>query len=148
MFVVDTNVLIYAADRDSAEHGACRALVERCQSRSAPWYLTWGIVYEFLRVTTHPAVFRRPFSVRDAWSFLDAVFASPGFGMLVETERHLHVAQEVFAEVPRLAGNVVFDVHTAVLMRENGVRAIYTNDTDFRRFPFVEVLDPLRKLGR
>lgn len=57
MFVVDTNVLIYAADRDAAEHGACRALVERCQSQSAPWYLTWGIVYEFLRVTTHPAIF-------------------------------------------------------------------------------------------
>ncbi|NCA11189.1 hypothetical protein EBR56_05170 [bacterium] len=119
MFVVDTNVLIYAADRDAAEHRACRALVARCRSQSAPWYLTWGIVYEFLRVTTHPAIFRRPFVARDAWSFLEAVFASPGFGMLVETERHLHVA-----------------------------RAIYTNDTDLKRFPFIDVLDPSRKLGR
>lgn len=37
--------------------------------------------------------------------------------------------------MPRLAGNVVSDVHTAVLMRENGVRAIYTNDGDCNRFP-------------
>lgn len=33
-------------------------------------------------------------------------------------------------------------------MRENGVRAMYTNDTAFKRFPFIEVLDPLRKPGR
>lgn len=145
VFVVDTNVLIYAADRDAAEHSACRSFVERCRSQSGPWYLTWGIVYEFLRVTTHPSVFRRPFSTLDAWSFLNAVFASSGFGMLVETERHLHVAQEVFEEVPRLAGNVVFDVHTAVLMRENGVRTIYTYDADFKRFPFIDVVDPAGK---
>lgn len=55
--------------------------------------------------------------------------------MLTETERHLHVAQEAFAEMPRLAGNVLSDVHTALLMRENGVRAIYTNDGDCNRFP-------------
>lgn len=142
MFVVDTNVLVYAADRDAADHEACRGLLERCRSQAGPWYLTWGIVYEFLRVTTHAAIFRRPFSARDAWRFLDSVFASPGLGLLTETERHLHVAQEVFAEIPRLAGNVVFDTHTAVLMRENGVRAIYTNDGDFARFPFIDVLDP------
>jgi len=143
MFVVDTNVLIYAADRDAADHGACRDLLERCRRLSEPWYLTWDIVYEFLRVTTHPAIFRRPFSSDDAWTFLDSVFASPGLGLLTETERHLHVAREVFADMPRLAGNVVFDAHTAILMRENGVRAIYTNDGDFNRFPFVDVLDPV-----
>lgn len=143
MFVVDTNVLIYAADRDSPDHDACRKLIDQCRSQSGPWYLTWGIVYEFLRVTTHPAIFRRPFLAGDAWAFLEALFASSGLGMLTETERHLHVAREVFAEIPRLAGNVVFDAHTAVLMRENGVRMIYTNDGDFNRFPFIDVLDPV-----
>jgi hypothetical protein len=32
-----------------------------------PWHLTWGVVYEFLRVATHPNVFRKPFSLADAW---------------------------------------------------------------------------------
>ena len=36
------------------------------------------------------------------------------------------------------------DAHTAVLMREHGVRRIYTRDTDFHRFPFIEVVDPLQ----
>lgn len=124
MFVIDTNVLVYAIDRDAADHEACRGIVERCRAQAEPWYLTWGIACEFLRVTTHPAIFRHPLAVKDAWAFLKAVFASPGLGMLVETERHAHVAAEVLAEIPGVAVNIVFDVHTAILMRENGVRAI------------------------
>lgn len=143
MFVIDTNVLVYAVDRDAADHVACRTLVERCRAQAEPWYLTWGIAYEFLRVTTHPAIFRRPLSTRQAWGFLEAVFAAPGLGMLHETDRHAHVAAEVFREVPGLAGNLAFDAHTATLMREHGVRAIYTGDGDFNRFSFIDVIDPV-----
>jgi len=35
------------------------------------------------------------------------------------------------------------DVHTAVLMREHGIREICTRDTDFHRFPFLKVIDPV-----
>ena len=38
---------------------------------------------------------------------------------------------------------LVHDFHTAVLMREHGVATIYTRDVDFRRFGFLEVIDPL-----
>ncbi len=58
------------------------------------------------------------------------------------TERHAAVAAEVFAELAHLAGNVIHDAHTAVLMREHGIRRIYTRDTDFHRFPFLEPIDP------
>jgi predicted nucleic acid-binding protein len=27
-------------------------------------------------------------------------------------------------------------------MREHGIRRVYTRDTDFHRFPWVEVIDP------
>ncbi len=108
-----------------------------------PWYVTWGIVYEFLRVVTHPRVLTRPFSSDQAWSFLDALFASTSFRVLTETDRHFHVAREVFSEIPGISGNLVFDTHTAVLMRENGVKTIYTRDADFKRFPFLNTIDPV-----
>lgn len=143
MFVVDTNVLVYAADASSPFHGRCRTLVEEWRAQSSAWYATWGIAYEFLRVTTHPRVFRRPWSLAEAWSFLEALLASPGLGLLVPGERHAEVARAVVRELPHLAGNVVHDAHTAILMREHGIRRIYTRDTDFHRFPFVEPLDPM-----
>lgn len=143
MFVIDTNILIYAADRQSLEHGPCRELLESVRAQTTPWYLTWGIVYEFLRVSTHPRVLTRPFTSDQAWTFLHALFASPSLGMLSETDRHRHVAAEVFADVPGLEGNLVFDAHTAILMRENGIRTIYTRDADFNRFPFLDTVDPV-----
>ena len=35
------------------------------------------------------------------------------------------------------------DLHTAVLMREHGIRSIRTRDTHLHRFEFVEVVDPV-----
>ena len=143
MFVVDTNVLVYAADRRAAEHDQCRARLEAWRQGSGAWYVTWSICYEFLRVVTHPRVFRRPWQVDQAQRFLAAVLESPGLEVLVATERHARVLSEVMSEIPHLAGNVLHDAHTAVLMREHGIRRICTRDTDFHRFPFVEPIDPL-----
>jgi uncharacterized protein len=144
MFMVDTNVLIYAADRSFEEHEACRAKLETWRSGKLPWYLTWGIVYEFLRVVTHPRVLKQPWTVQAAWRFVEALQASPGLSMLVETRRHAALTTQTFGEIPSIRGNVLHDTHTAVLMREHGVREIYTNDRDFHAFSFVDVLDPLR----
>lgn len=144
MFVVDTNVLVYAADGDAPAHARCRAALEEWRGQQSVWYTTWGILYEFLRITTHPRVLRRPWSASQAWAFLDAVLASPALGILTETDRHAAVAEQVFRELPHLAGNLLHDAHTAILMREHGIGRIYTRDTDFHRFPFIEVVDPLQ----
>ena len=55
---------------------------------------------------------------------------------------HAAVAKQVIAEFPWLAGNLLHDTHTAVLMREHGVGRICTRDADFRRFAFLEVVEP------
>lgn len=144
MLAVDTNVLVYAADADSQFHAPCRDWIERRRTRPDAWYTTWGILYEFLRVTTHPRVMRRPWSAPKAWEFIAALLASPGLGILVPTQRHADVAGEVILELPHLAGNLLHDAHTAILMREHGIGRICTRDSDFNRFPFLEVIDPLR----
>ena len=143
MFVVDTNILIYAADRDSPGHDTCRELVLQWRSQPTPWYLTWGIVYEFMRVATHSNVFRKPFSPSGAWRFLSAILASPTLGMLIETARHGELLAQILKSQPAIRGNLMFDAHTAVLMHEHGIRTIYTHDADFNRFPGLEVIDPL-----
>ena len=144
MFVVDTNVLVYAADESAPEHARCRSLVETWRRRNGAWYLTWGICYEFLRVVTHPRVMRHPWTMESGVSFLEALRASPGLGVLIPTERHLRVLADIVSEVPGLSGNIVHDTQTAALMREHGIRRICTRDTDFHRFPFVEPIDPIR----
>jgi toxin-antitoxin system PIN domain toxin len=144
VLVVDTNILVHAANTDSPVHRACREWLEHQRTHTFAWYTTWPILYEFLRVTTHPRVLRPPWDLSSAWSFVAALLASPGFSVLVPTGRHAAVAAEVIAENPQLAGNILHDTHTVVLMREHGIGRICTRDTDFHRFGFLEVLDPAR----
>jgi predicted nucleic acid-binding protein len=40
-------------------------------------------------------------------------------------------------------GNLVPDAHLAALLKQHGVRTLYTRDGDFRKFPFLDVRDPL-----
>jgi uncharacterized protein len=144
VLVVDTNVLVYAADEESPFHAACREWLERHRVSADAWYTTWAILYEFLRVTTHPRVMRRPWNLSDAWTFVTALLASPGLDLLVPTPRHAEVAGQVIAELPHLSGNLLHDTHTAILMREHGIRRICTRDADFHRFSFLEVVDPVK----
>ena len=143
MVVVDTNVLVYAADADSPFHTTARSWLERQRRRPEAWYTTWPVLYEFLRVTSHPRVMRQPWSVQQSWEFVSSLLDSPGLDVLVSTSRCREVAGQVLAELPQLAGNILHDSHTAILMREHGIRQICTRDTDFHRFPFLEVIDPL-----
>jgi len=143
VFVVDTNILVYAADEDSPFHARCFEVLEEWRNQASAWYSTWGIVYEFLRVTTHPRIFRTPWSASRAWNFIEAVLASPSLGILIPTERHTEVVTEVMKELPHLSGNLMYDLQTAVLMREHGIKRIYTRDTDFHRFHFLEPVDPI-----
>jgi len=110
VLVVDTNVLAYAADADSQFHAPCRDWLERQRARPDAWYTTWGILYEFLRVTTHPRVMRRPWNAKAAWQFVTALLASPGLAVLVPTHRHADVASELIMELPHLAGNLFHDL--------------------------------------
>jgi len=144
MFAVDTNVLIYAANASCDEHSRCRELVETWRGGATPWYLTWNIIYEFVRVTTHERVFAQPWSTGEAWTFIAGLLASPQLSLLQQTSRHAQLAREIADELPDIQGNLIHDSHTAVLMLEHGIKKIYTRDTDFHRFPFLEIIDPLR----
>jgi hypothetical protein len=143
VFVVDTNVLVYAANRDAPNHPAYRQRLEDWRRQATPWYLTWSVIYEFLRVITHRHVLRSPWNVTSAWNFIEAMLASPSAEVLSETDRHSAVLADLLREVPNIKGNLLHDAHVAAVMREHGIRQIVTLDEDFRRFPLLEVINPL-----
>ena len=144
MFVIDTNVLLYSVDADSEFHLPCRELIEKVRGQAVPWYLTWGICYEFLRVATHPRVYRNPWTSQAAWGFIQTLLACPGLSVLTPTRQHAAVLSQCLDELPEVRGNLVHDLRIATLMREHGITRIVTRDSDFHRFRFIEVVDPLR----
>lgn len=96
----------------------------------------------YLRMATHPAIFAKPLSAREAMSNVEALLGRPHMRVLGEEEGFWNLYSEVATSLlPR--GNLVPDVHVAVLMLQHGVDTIYTHDRDFRKFDFLRVLDPL-----
>ena len=143
MLLFDTNVLVYAANKDSSFHLPCSQRLGEARRDPSPTFLTWGVCYEFLRVTTHPQVLQSPWTPKEAHRFLSDLLASPGFDLLIATPRHTTVLARTMVEIPGLRGNLMHDLHTAVLMREHGVSQICTRDGDFRHFPFLTIIDPV-----
>lgn len=143
MFVVDTNLLLYAVNPDGPDHERARVLIEEYRRSDRLWFLTWGIIYEFLRVATHPRVFPQPLPLPTARTWIALLLAGRSAGILTHTDRHTSVLEGLVARHPRLAGNPVHDLHTAALMLEHGVLEIRTADTDFHQFPFLKVVNPL-----
>lgn len=145
MLLFDTNVLVYAANKDSSFHLPCSQWLAEAREGPSPAFLTWSVCYEFLRVTTHPRVLQSPWSPQEAHRYLADLLESPGFDLLVPTPRHAAVLAQTVSEFPDLRGNLMHDLHTAVLMREHGVSRICTRDSDFRHFPFLTIIDPVRR---
>jgi toxin-antitoxin system PIN domain toxin len=143
-FLIDTNILLHAANAGSPSHRAARGFLEEHAQVRTSWCITWPILYEFLRVSTHARVFPKPLTAPQALEFAAALTAPEEVAILVPTARHLPVLVTVVNELGHPAGNLFHDIHTAVLMREHGIPENVTADTDFLQFSFLKVSNPLR----
>lgn len=141
---IDTNILLYAANQDCREHPAARPFLEKALSQPGQWYLSEGICYEFLRVATHHRVFPTPLTSAHALEFLDALLENPNFSLLSAGPRHWATLRTMLKSLHSPSGNLFFDIRTATLMFEHGVRIIYTADSDFLQFSELEVINPLK----
>jgi len=139
MILIDTNILLYAVNADDQRSARAGQALESIVNDGKAWALSWIIVYEFLRVATHPKVFTAPLDRESAWSFISGMIGQPNCLMLTETVVHRETVDQCLMESPRIRGNLLHDFHLAVLMREHGIKRILTEDRDFRMFPWIEV---------
>jgi toxin-antitoxin system PIN domain toxin len=136
---VDANVLVYAHRSEMPQHKAAVRKLEELTAGAEPIALTWTVIYQFLRVVTHPNIFKPPTSLDVAWRYCGELFGIPNIVILSETERHAQTLDRLLAHA-RPIGNDVHDAHIAAVMIEHGVRDILSNDADFRRFPGIRVV--------
>jgi toxin-antitoxin system PIN domain toxin len=141
VIAVDTNVLVYARRTECPHHAAARALVARLAEGSVPWALPWPVVYEFVRVVTHPRVFDPPSPLDDVVRDLESLLASPSLTMIGEGPGHPR-QMAVQLRGGSASGNLAHDAHIAALVVEHGVTELLTADRDFARFPGVTSRNP------
>jgi toxin-antitoxin system PIN domain toxin len=140
-FSCDVNVLLHASDAASPVHTVARRFLERVAVADDLFYLCWPTAMSYLRLATHPRIFDAPLAPDQALANVDALARLPHVRFLSEEDGFLEVYREVAGALP-VRGNLVQDAHLAALLRQHGVRTLYTRDTDFRKFPFLDVRDP------
>jgi toxin-antitoxin system PIN domain toxin len=140
-YALDANILLYASDDTSSYHRRSLEVVTRAAQGPEIVYLFWPSIMAYLRIATHPAVFRRPLSLDVALANVTALLNLPHVQAPGEHEHFWRRFGEVAADAAP-TGNLVPEAHLVSLMLENGVRTIWTHDRDYRRFRGIEVIDP------
>jgi len=82
------NVLAYAHREDAANHGAYRAWLEGVVNGDEAYGISELVLRRFVRVVTHPKVFKRPSHVADAVAFADQLRDQPNCVRVQPRLRH------------------------------------------------------------
>lgn len=141
-FGVDVNILLYASDRSSPLHEKASAFLQRCASGKEVFCIAWVTAMSYLRMATHNSIFTQPLSAEEASRNIESLLNLPHCRALGEDEGFWVSYRQVTEEVPA-RGNLVPDAHLAAVLRQHGVIRLYTHDRDFRKFDFLEAIDPL-----
>jgi toxin-antitoxin system PIN domain toxin len=141
-YSIDTNILLYASDEESPHHEKAKRFIEGRGDDPDLLCLTWGTLMGYQRIATHPSIFRNPLNAQQAWSNVENLLALPRCRIVQEQENFDKEYAELSGQLG-VRGNLVPDAHLAVLLRQHGVTKIYTADSDFRKFEFLKVINPL-----
>ena len=140
-YSLDANILIYASNKDSTCHDKAVEFLGTCMSEPDPLYLCWPTIFAYLRIATHPSIFASPLSPRDAMGNIASLRSASHVRFILEGEDFWDFYEQS-CEGLSVRGNLVPDAHIAALLREQGVKRIYSRDRDFLKFPFLKVVDP------
>ncbi|MFZ4394209.1 MAG: TA system VapC family ribonuclease toxin [Kiritimatiellia bacterium] len=139
---VDVNILLYASDAASPCHTAAQKFLETFTRGPDLIYLCWPTIMGYLRMATHPAIFRHPLTQREAMANIEALLRLSHVRALSEGIDFWNVYRGVTDKTPT-RGNLVPDAHLAAMLRQHGIRRLATHDRDFRKFDGLDVFDPL-----
>ena len=143
---VDANILLYASDETSPKHVRAREFLSERAAGSEITYFAWSTLFAYLRIATHPRIFEHPLSPGVAMANVEALLELPRVRVLSEVDGFWDHYRDVTRSIP-VRGNLVPDANLVALLRQHGVRVLYTNDRDFRKFDAIETRDPFEVRG-
>ncbi|HLZ02641.1 MAG TPA: TA system VapC family ribonuclease toxin [Bradyrhizobium sp.] len=140
-YSLDVNVLLYASDRSTDRYSTARRFLESCAAGPEVLCLAWPTLMSYLRIATHPRIFSAPLSPDEALANISALLSLPHVRAVSELDGFLDAYRHVTGETP-VRGNLVPDAHLTAILFQHGVRTLYSNDRDFRKFLSIDVRDP------
>lgn len=141
MIVPDVNLLLYAHDRTGPHHARAREWWRGCMNGTEIVGVSVLTVLAFVRLSTQPRLFRRPYSGDEAWRVARRWLSRPIVNSMELQLADLDLAAQLLRGAGR-AGNLVTDAALAAQAVRRGA-VIHSADRDFERFPDLRWYNPL-----
>ncbi|MCP4268792.1 MAG: PIN domain-containing protein [Candidatus Brocadiaceae bacterium] len=140
--LLDTNILVYAADETSPFHQDAKVLREKGINGEVSLCICPQVLSEYFAIITDPKRVNEPRTQKEAVFEMEKYYSSknilkiyPGSGVM---EKTLDLLKRY-----NITKQTIFDLQLVATMLSNNVTNIYTlNQADFSKFIEIEVLTP------
>lgn len=141
MLLPDVNVLVYAFRPDAADHEHYRAWLDGMVNGESRYACSDLVLSGFVRIVTHPRIFRAPSPMSEALTFAATVRDQPTCHPIFPGAQHWSIFTRLCQQAG-VKGNLVPDAFFAALAIESGCEWV-SADGDFARFPGLRWRHPL-----
>jgi len=129
----DVNVLVHAFRPDAERHQEYRRWLEQEVAGPEAFGVSELVLSGFIRVVTHPSIFRPPSDLADCLITAEQIRDHPNCVSLRPGARHRAIFAHLCSQ-PGSVGNAIPDAYQVALAIEPGCEFI-TADKGFARFP-------------
>lgn len=146
MILLDTNILVHATGAQSPRHAKAKELRDQAAAGRFDACIAAQILTEFYAVVTDPRRFQPALTPSQAQRELQTYLSSSLKLILPKDTTMLRMLNLLGFKLVR--SGRIFDVFLAATMLDNGVRRIYTENTnDFKAIDEIDASDPFSPGG-
>jgi len=145
MFAIDTNILVYAHNRDSGFHRPAIGFIEKVMNNrdekgNVDICIPVQVLMEFVNVMTRQSL-PRALKLEEAIDIISQYNLS---GARIVDHRPSQLKTFIDLLMSVRSRKKVFDIALAATLKDNGIEGLYTaNVADFAPFKFLRVVNPL-----
>ncbi len=141
MYLLDSNILVYAADRESPYHAQVKSFRDKAVQGAISACVSPTVLTEFYAIVTDPKRVRTPLPPQNALQEVEMYRRA--LKVIYPSSVAMEKLKDLLSKY-RTKGQDVFDLFIVATMLEHGVEAIYTiNRKDFSRFDEIRVEGPI-----
>lgn len=146
MISFDTNLLLYALNRDCPEHRDARSFFDALPAEPGRVTICELVLIELYVLLRNPAVIKNPLTAPDAAALIQTFRRHPTWALIDYPGPFSGVMENVWqlAAQPSVGRRVVFDARLALALRHHGVTEFATRNTShFANLGFARVWNPI-----
>ena len=140
MYLLDSNILVYANIQTLPEHPATSLWLKNAVNGNEAILLTESVILSFFRLTTNSGIFSPALSVEQCRQVFERLLAYPNVLLYkAEAQHYLQLAE--LMEKHKLTDKQTMDAHLVCIALATKA-VLVTNDKGFGKFPYVKIINP------